>query len=160
MFKVIKRCRVCVSEKLMTILSLGSQYLSDFGSGGVPKKYPLELVLCKDCNLLQLRHTVSKDSLYTERYGYRSGINNTMKNELKNIVKKVKDKIKLSKGDLVIDIGANDGTLIKNYPKNITKMALPSTLLPVQHFMSMIMAPVLIRFSRAYKMELKAYLII
>ena len=114
--KSIKTCRSCVSKKLVNVLSLGKQYLSDFVvTKDKPEKYPLVLVLCKNCSLLQLRHTTPQSSLYTERYGYISGINQTMRDELKKIVEISSKKVKLNKNSLVVDIGANDGTLLSFY---------------------------------------------
>lgn len=127
----ISKCRSCFSKKLINILSLGNQYLSDFSSSDEkPEKYPLELVLCRVCNLLQLKHTVPPLSLYTERYGYRSGINKTMRDELKEIVDKSLKKIKLPKRLIALDIGANDGTLLSNYKKSVLRIGVE----PVKKF--------------------------
>lgn len=116
--KQVKKCRVCSSTEIVNILSLGKHYLSDFVTDNSnPNKYPLELILCTNCCLLQLKHTVSQSVLYTKRYGYRSGINKTMRNELKRIVNKSLDKIKQPKIPIVVDIGANDGTLLSYYPR-------------------------------------------
>lgn len=122
----IKRCRGCHSSDVKKILSLGNQYLSDFTrSAKKPEKYPLELILCRKCNLLQLRHTVPQTSLYTQRYGYRSGINNTMRNELKSIVEKSIEKVGIKTKNLtVVDIGANDGTLLSSYSKKIFRIGI------------------------------------
>lgn len=119
-YRIIGACRVCGQQNLISILSLGDLYVSDFlnpnEEGGV--KAPLELVLCnaKDggCGLLQLRHTVSGDALY-RHYWYRSGINKTMTDELNGIAGKVAAISNLKAGDSVIDIGANDGTLLRGY---------------------------------------------
>ena len=70
---------------------MGEQYLSDFVDKNDPKppKYPLNMVMCKNCTLVQLKETTPPDQLYTARYGYRSGISNTIKNDLKEIVTEV-----------------------------------------------------------------------
>jgi len=122
----IKKCRSCYSRKLIKIISLGNHYLSDFlNNNKKPKSFPLRIVLCKNCTLLQLDYTTPTKYLYTERYGYKSGINQTMKNELKEIAIKSLSKIKKYKRKIVVvDIGSNDGTLIKNYPENIYKIAI------------------------------------
>ena len=74
---------------------------------------------------MQLDYTSPSKYLYTERYGYKSGINQTMKDELSNIVKKSLEKIKKSKKELIaIDIGANDGTLLSYYPKEVYRVAV------------------------------------
>lgn len=122
--KPIKKCRSCLSGRLIDILSLGEQYLSDFSKDDYkPEKSPLDLILCRNCNLVQLKNTVSPTLLYTERYGYKSGINNTMKEELQEIVDKAIRKIDSNGKVIVLDIGANDGTLLSNYSKNVYKIA-------------------------------------
>ena len=128
----IKTCRSCNSRKLKLVLDLGDLALSDFTKKPVKsnKKYPLTLLLCLDCHLVQLKNSVPPQKLYTERYGYRSGINNTMRVELESIVKKASKKANLKKGELVIDVGANDGTLLHFYPKNVKRMGVE----PVKKF--------------------------
>lgn len=122
----IKKCRSCDSKNLIKIISLGNQYLSDFVKiNKKPKAFPLRLVLCKKCFLVQLDYTAPSKYLYTERYGYKSGINQTMQEELKEIAKGSLKKIKKERKDIVaVDIGANDGTLLKNYPKNVYRIGV------------------------------------
>ncbi len=130
--KPIKVCRSCHSKNLKKVLDLGELALSDFTRKPVltKTKYPLTLLLCLDCNLVQLKHSIPPQKLYTERYGYRSGINKTMRDELSLIVNKATERKKLKKGNLVIDIGANDGILLSFYPQNVRKLAVE----PVKKF--------------------------
>lgn len=125
--KSIKKCRICKSEKLTPIMSLGEQYLAGYTPkknepNPILKKFPLELIRCnptrdkKACGLVQLKHSVPSDMMY-RRYFYRSGINKTMKDNLKEIVEETISTVKLEKNDIVVDIGCNDGTLLKNYKK-------------------------------------------
>lgn len=122
----IKKCRVCNFSKLKNILSLGIQYLSDFTSGNrKPEKYPLNIIFCDNCSLLQLKHNVPQSSLYTERYGYKSGINKTMKKELREIADKTFNKLEIKiKNIVAVDIGANDGTLLSNYSDKVFKIGV------------------------------------
>lgn len=122
----IKQCRSCESKNLIKILSLGNQYLSDFTKIKTKQKsFPLNIVLCKKCSLVQLDYTTPAKYLYTERYGYKSGINQTMQDELKGIVNQSLKKIKKQKNKIiVVDIGANDGTLLKNYPKETLRIGV------------------------------------
>ena len=78
-------------------------------------KAPLELVHCNECDLLQLKHSAPQELLYKGFYWYRSGVTNTMKKGLKDIFNVGKKVANLQKGDAVLDIGANDGTLLKNF---------------------------------------------
>ena len=123
--KLIQKCRVCGSEHLALVLSLGDQYLPGYtpksgDSDPVMEKFPLEIVRCdieqnsNGCGLVQLRHSVSPEFMY-KRYYYRSGINQTMTANLQEIVNQAKSNVMLEPNDMVVDIGCNDGTLLKNY---------------------------------------------
>ena len=122
--KPLDECRSCKSKSLSDIMSLGKSYLSDFVKDNKkPAAYPLSLIMCRNCYLLQLKHTVPQSQLYTEHYGYRSGINQTMQNELKEIVQKNMERVESPDKKLrVVDIGANDGTLLKFYPKRYERI--------------------------------------
>ena len=116
----IEKCRVCGNKNLIEILSLGNQYVSDFidSSEEQKVKVPLDLVLCDvnsgGCGLLQLKHTTPSNLMY-QNYWYLSGMNNTMKLALSDITKKAENIIELKENDLVLDIGCNDGTLLRSY---------------------------------------------
>jgi SAM-dependent methyltransferase len=112
----ITACRLCQSPKLDEVLSLGTQYVSDFVTlDGNSPQAPLELVRCPRCGLVQLRHTFSRGSLY-RHYWYKSGISPTMRRALSDLVSRTCEIAKPSAGDLVLDIGCNDGTLLRSYP--------------------------------------------
>jgi len=118
--KTRETCQVCGSKNLVPILSLGEQFVTNFVEKPTRDhvKGPLELVLCnvKDggCGLLQLRHTLNRDILY-RTYWYKSGISTTMVKALADIVSSAGKLVKLSPGDLVVDIGSNDGTLLRQF---------------------------------------------
>lgn len=121
--KRITRCRVCDSNALIPILSLGKQYVVAFPDDPAERAYkaPLDLTLCDPklggCGLLQLRHTFNHDILY-RKYWFRSGISKTLVRALADIVKNAEALSELKHGDIVIDIGSNDGTLLKQYRNN------------------------------------------
>ena len=108
-------CRVCEGS-LEPILDLGELCVSNFLSPEEPDgaKAPLDLVLCRRCRLLQLRHTVPAEIMY-RNYWYRSGTNQTMRTALADIADKAETLAHLEKGDAVLDIGCNDGTLLASY---------------------------------------------
>ncbi len=119
--RIITCCRVCGSHELASILSLGGIYVSDFvtdRASMTEETYPLELMLCDPeeggCGLLQLRHTVNPAKMYNFYY-YHSGTNASMKKALEDIVHCASKRIRLKPGDLVLDIGCNDGTLLRAY---------------------------------------------
>jgi NDP-4-keto-2,6-dideoxyhexose 3-C-methyltransferase len=107
-------CRSCGGQ-LDDLLSLGELYLSTFLAAGdvIPPKVPLDLTLCRGCDLVQLRHTTQPDLLF-RRYWYRSSINEAMRAELRDVVEKALD-FYGARPEVVIDIGANDGTLLAAY---------------------------------------------
>lgn len=110
------KCRSCGSNDITEILSLGEQYLSDFRTDDVlPPKYPLDLVICDECKLVQLDETTPSHELYTDSYGYESGINGMIRDDLYDIVKNINDLVTITTEDIVIDTGANDGTLLSVY---------------------------------------------
>ncbi|MDP1689115.1 MAG: class I SAM-dependent methyltransferase [bacterium] len=124
----IDKCRVCGSKKLTAIFSLGDLYVSDFLDNSdmdSAQKAPLELVLCSanegGCGLLQLKHTVSNEVMYRQ-YWYLSGTNKTMTNELHDIASTLESMVNLKEGDYVIDVGANDGTLLRGYKAKGVKL--------------------------------------
>ena len=123
----IKKCRLCKSAKLKKIFSFGNFYVSNFVEKKKIKnsiKAPLELIYCKNCDLLQLRHSAPQELLYRGFYWYKSGVTDTMKLALKEIFNVGIKYAKLKKNDYVLDIGANDGTLLKYFKKaNIKTIA-------------------------------------
>ena len=71
------------------------------------------------CGLLQLEHSYDLKEMYGENYGYRSGLNPSMVSHLGSKVKRDSwISVKLSKGDLIIDIGSNDSTTLQAYPSS------------------------------------------
>ena len=117
--KEITKCRVCNSKKLHDLFSLGDLYLSTFvhNEGENIGKAPLTLVWCYTCTLVQLKHTAPQELMYSRQYWYRSGLNKVIIDDLKQIAETAVQIAGAKEGDLVLDIGANDGTLLNFYPK-------------------------------------------
>jgi hypothetical protein len=118
-------CRICNSKALSPVVSLGDQYIAGAfakpdGKPPVQRRIPLDLVRCDPavdqnaCGLVQMRHSVPPHVLY-HSYWYRSGINQTMRDHLAGIAQMAEAIAKPAAGDLAVDIGCNDGTLLKSY---------------------------------------------
>jgi hypothetical protein len=109
-FRQIMVCRNDGSRRLTPVLSLGNHTMTDFRTAEEqpPMRAPLNLVRCEDCGLVQLNHTASRDMMY-RRYWYRSSVTETMRKELAGIASEVMAQSHFSPGDIVLDIGANDG---------------------------------------------------
>ena len=111
-------CRLCKTGKFKEVFSLGEQFINDFVDEEKIKEgviSPLDLVICDNCELVQLKHTAPQELLYSRFYWYKSGVTATMINALRDITKSIEDLVSLKKGDVVLDIGANDGTLLSTY---------------------------------------------
>jgi len=128
-----KTCRVCGSSALTNVIDLGEQHLQ--GSFVKPgkelppmRKIPTVLMRCdptrdeKACGLLQMMTTVPPRILYAA-YWYRSGTNQTMRDHLKGIALEAVELIGKRTAH-VLDIGCNDGTLLKCYPKTYRKFGV------------------------------------
>ncbi|MEV6694559.1 class I SAM-dependent methyltransferase [Micromonospora sp. NPDC051196] len=125
------RCRICGNGTLLPVLDLGSQALTGIfprPGEGVPVA-PLQLVRCSPdgCGLVQLRHTADLSLMYGDHYGYRSSIRPFMVNHLARKVEQLTGMVDLADSDLVLDIGSNDGTLLKAYPAGITRVGIDPT---------------------------------
>lgn len=117
--EAISHCRLCAEAGLSSMLDLG-----ELASCGVfpaahepdPARAPLELVRCDNCGLVQLRHDFAGEDLFRHTYGYRSGLNESMVRHLGGIAKAVLSAARPQAGDVILDIGSNDGTLLSHYP--------------------------------------------
>lgn len=124
-------CRVS-DAPLLSVLDLGDMYVSDFLPHDEQSNrcYPLELCYSPSSKLVQLRHTIDPDLMF-RRYWYRSGINEAMRQHLHSIVDAVQQRVCLQEGDVVVDIGANDWTLLNAYPSYVVKWGFdPSDIRP------------------------------
>jgi len=134
MITQIKKCRICGNSDLVPVVDLGEQYLT----GVFPlqktetlSKGPLKLVKCHGgesvCGLLQLEHSYDLKQLYGDNYGYRSGLNASMVRHLQVKVAEILERCDLNKGDLVIDIGSNDGTTLAAFPEYLQLAGIDPT---------------------------------
>lgn len=131
-FKEITKCRVCGNEKLTPVLSLGNQPLSGvFPSvdSPDPSTSPLDLVICDGdesvCRTLQLKHSANVSEMYGTTYGYRSATSRTMRTHLQGIVTELLERVQPNPGDVVLDIGCNDGTLLNFYrDRHLTRIGI------------------------------------
>lgn len=140
--RAIRACRICGNDALEPVIDLGRQAIAGLFDDGRPENrldtpIPLEVVRClarpghDACGFVQLAHTVPPSILYRD-YGYRSGINTTMRRHLQGLVREIESRVALGAGDLIVDIGANDGTALLAYrQEGLTKVAFePSNVRP------------------------------
>jgi len=112
-------CRSCGKTGLTTILSFGSMPLANalLTADQLHKPeltYPLELVLCPHCALVQITETVPPDILFRE-YLYFSSYSDTMLRHSKELVGRLVAQYKLGPNSLVVEPASNDGYLLQYY---------------------------------------------
>jgi hypothetical protein len=119
---VVDRCQVCDSPNLESLLFLG--YLPPVNTMpliGTPLEeqpaYPAELLRCKDCTLAQLGLIVDPAILFPPSYPYTSGTTKILRENFAELSREVDALYPLKHGQLVVDVGANDGTLLSNFQK-------------------------------------------
>lgn len=122
MYSTISQCRICGNSELDSVLDLGMQALTGVFPASRETRVPLsplELVRCHNdgsgmtCGLVQLKHSVRADLMFGMNYGYRSGLNRSMTDHLQQKAARIRNTIPLLRGDLILDIGSNDCTLLK-----------------------------------------------
>jgi len=114
----IASCRVCHSDRLAEILDFGELTLTGVFPATRTEHVSagrVRLVLCQECGLVQLGDTFPPTEMYGDNYGYRSGLNASMVAHLERIALRLQARVGLRPGDRVLDIGANDGTLLRSY---------------------------------------------
>lgn len=119
---VVEKCQVCDSDELESVLFLG--YLPPVNSmprvGTKPAEqpaYPAELLSCPKCGLAQLGLVVDPGILFPPSYPYTSGTTKILRDNFAELAEEVSSLYPLGKEDLVVDIGSNDGTLLKPFAK-------------------------------------------
>lgn len=119
-YKRLDNCISCGESHFSSVIDLGDQFVVDFVNDPKAKslKAPLHLVRCVNCHLVQLTHQVNADRLY-KKFWYRSGINESMRQALRDVAATANLCVWPKKGDKVLDIGCNDGTLLELYPDKL-----------------------------------------
>jgi len=114
-FKHNDTCRFCGSPDMVKFIEMGNMPLA----GGFLRKedipdeklYPLDVYFCKECYLVQLLDVVPKETLF-EEYFYMSSTTRTLSQHFENLAKMLKERF-LKDGSLVVEIGSNDGVLLR-----------------------------------------------
>lgn len=123
-YDTIDSCRLCNYKEFNEIISIPNLYINDFPER--PNEHrgiaPMTLVECSRCGCVQLKETV-QDTVYRE-YWYQSKLNPKIVQNLKDIAEQMQISAELKPGDRVLDIGANDGTLLSFYPNTVVKIGI------------------------------------
>jgi len=115
--KEISSCEICGNNELIPVLNLGTHPLCDdlveIGSTRVCEEYPIEILFCNHCLTAHQRFQVRKETLFSDQYHYRSRFTADVLNGMKQLVQSCEDKFGNLKGKVVVDVGCNDGSLLK-----------------------------------------------
>jgi SAM-dependent methyltransferase len=112
-------CRACANPELDTVLDLGSvplanSLLTESQVDQPEPRYPLRLVFCRNCSLVQITETVQPDILF-RRYLYFSSFSDTMLQHARDIARRMVQSRKLGPESLVVEVASNDGYLLQHY---------------------------------------------
>ncbi|MBV9523020.1 MAG: class I SAM-dependent methyltransferase [Alphaproteobacteria bacterium] len=113
-------CQICGSRNLRPVLDLGHQppcdsLLTAAQLDEPESLYPLRLMQCGACGLAQIDYVVRPDILFHPHYPYRTGITATLVRYLHGTASRTVEAFGYPRGSLAIDIGSNDGTLLKGF---------------------------------------------
>ena len=144
----IKNCQICGNKNLLNCINLGKQPPCDSileKKSQKEEKFPLNFVFCEKCLLGQIDYAVPPKTLFFRKYPYRSGITKTLVEKLFQTSEMAFKKLKIPQKSLCVDIGSNDGTLLKGFkrfgfkvigvePTNISKIANKEGIKTLQLF--------------------------
>lgn len=116
----ITACRSCGNLQLHQVMSLGSTPIADalINKEKLEQKeltVPLDLIFCPSCTLLQIKQTVEPELLFCRNYPYFSSTSETYLKHAKESAERIIDSRRLNSNSLVIELGSNDGYMLKNF---------------------------------------------
>ncbi len=120
------KCWICGIEGVKPFLSLGetalaNSYLSKEQLSKPERKFPLEVAFCGNCKLVQLTCVVPPELLF-KHYLYVTSTSSTFKIHFTKYAEDVAREFGLGRNSLVVDIGSNDGLLLKGFQKSGVKV--------------------------------------
>jgi len=115
------KCKICDNQNLQKFLSLGETPLANnfLREDDLPKSektFPLDVYFCPNCKLVQLGYVVPPEMMFTN-YFYVSSTSNTFQLHFSKMAEELTNMLKLDGNSLAVDIGSNDGVLLKGFQK-------------------------------------------
>ncbi|MDB9752040.1 class I SAM-dependent methyltransferase [Gammaproteobacteria bacterium] len=113
-------CRRCSATLEHTFLDLGfappsNAYLSSDDLAKPEKWYPLKIMVCEQCWLVQTEDYAQCDELFNSDYAYFSSTSTGWLAHAKHYVEKMTSQLQLTQNSFVIEVASNDGYLLKNF---------------------------------------------
>lgn len=114
------KCRHCSSKLTHTFLDLGfappsNAYLTLSDLSKPEKYYPLKVMVCDQCWLVQTEDYAQADELFDSNYAYFSSTSSGWLEHAKVYANKMVQELSLNENSLVIEVASNDGYLLKNF---------------------------------------------
>lgn len=112
------KCRHCGSVLRLPFLDLGSAppsnaYLTEAGLRAPETWYPLRLLVCESCWLVQTEDHAGREALFTEDYAYFSSFSTSWLAHAERYVRTMIGRFGLNASSRVVEIAANDGYLLQ-----------------------------------------------
>lgn len=113
----MRTCRTCKSQHLYLFLPLGDHplangFLDKSQLAEIERLFPLDVYACLDCGLIQIKDNVPPD--FFRNYVYVPSSSEVMQDHFADLAEVLKDTFLTSRQALAIDIGCNDGLLLKS----------------------------------------------
>ncbi len=157
----LSACQICGGRKLVDIVNLDHQPPCDLllNAKEIQEEeihYPINVVRCTRCGLVQLDFIPPPQVVFHKKYPYRTGITQMLVDNFKQLAMETVKRLKLAPGSLVVDIGSNDGTALQQFkdlrmrvlgiePTDVAKIALKNKIPTVNDFFTEEMAKQIVR---------------
>lgn len=116
-----ENCRICGRRELELVIPVaatpvGDAYAPPERSAQFDQLFPLDVYLCRSCGLVQLLDVVREDFVYGD-YLYETSVSLGLAEHFQKYADEAIQRLELSGSDLVVDIGSNDGTLLRSFKR-------------------------------------------
>jgi hypothetical protein len=113
-------CRHCKKELINEFIDLGkappsNNYVSNQNKDSSEAYYPLKIMVCNSCWLVQTQDFNDADELFTDEYAYFSSTSKSFLEHARNYSIEITDYLKLNKDSFVVELASNDGYLLQNF---------------------------------------------
>jgi hypothetical protein len=146
----ITSCQGCGAEALRPVLDLGhhapcDSLLTEQLLGQPETHFPLVFCRCEACGLAQIDYAPEPEVVFFREYPYRTAMTALLKRHFRSLTQDVVERLELVPGDLAVDLGSNDGTLLEGFredglrvlgvePTDIARIAIANGVPTVQAF--------------------------
>ncbi|MEK6875328.1 MAG: sugar nucleotide-binding protein [Nanoarchaeota archaeon] len=112
-------CRACRGKKIVKVISMGKVPIANsfLKEKNDLEKLPLDIYFCKNCGLVQILDVISSEELF-EDYRYLSSVSQKVINHFSGLATLIKERFILNDKEIVLEIGSNDGVLLKELENN------------------------------------------